>query len=263
MSRKGNAPVVIKRKKITRHDDHHGGAWKVAFADFATAMMAFFLIMWLITAATDTQRMGLADYFAPSIPISRTSGGLDGLLGGQDMAPGELMAEIMAESPPPAVEDAALDPKSPEALEERLLGWGGESSVIENALRHVVTRITDEGLIVELMDLPDRPLFDADTGEPRPVLRLLADMIAEVFATVENELATAGHTRAYPLIRREPPAWDLSTERAHRMRELLEAGGLAPDRLMRVTGHGERSPARDDPQDIRNNRLEVLLLREG
>lgn len=86
MAGQGNAaPVIIKRKKVVAGGGHHGGAWKVAYADFVTAMMAFFLLMWLLNATTEKQRKGLSDYFNPTIPISRISGGGDGALGGETM----------------------------------------------------------------------------------------------------------------------------------------------------------------------------------
>lgn len=85
MGDRANAPIIIKRKKVIAGGGHHGGAWKVAYADFVTAMMAFFLLMWLLSATTEQQRRGLSDYFAPTIPLSRISGGGDGMFGGSDL----------------------------------------------------------------------------------------------------------------------------------------------------------------------------------
>ena len=137
---------------------HHGGAWKVAYADFVTAMMAFFLLMWLLNATTEQQLKGLADYFSPTIPISRTSGGADGNFGGNSMATVETMAEqgtesafgiagqdgFPSEADGEAAAAAAAEVAALGAVEETLLGRGGESLLSEEALRHVVTRVTDE-----------------------------------------------------------------------------------------------------------------------
>ena len=87
------APTIIKRKKVISGDGHHGGAWKVAYADFVTAMMAFFMMMWLLSATTETQRHGLADYFSPSILLSRQSAGSDGVLSGATLFPQDTMTQ--------------------------------------------------------------------------------------------------------------------------------------------------------------------------
>ena len=280
MSGQSNAaPVIIKRKKVVVAGGHHGGAWKVAYADFVTAMMAFFLLMWLLNATTETQRKGLADFFSPSVPISRVSGGGEGMFGGDSVFTEDTMArsgsgatvlrptEARASRGRSGLEtaaaegrsDAAADPMR--AVEERLLASGGESAATEFLLRHIVTRITDEGLIVELFDLPDAPLFAPDSDEALPVAAALAGLIADAFALVGNQVAVQGHTRAYPIVLRRNPVWDLSASRAQAMRRLLAAAGLDEGRVQRVTGFADRKPAAADPMAIRNNRLEVILLR--
>lgn len=273
MERQSNlAPIIIKRRRRGGEEAHHGGAWKIAYADFVTAMMAFFLLMWLVNATTETQRRGLADYFSPSIPISRVSGGGDGILGGHEVlgqqglsasGAGEGAGRAGAMDQPGHPDDTSAE--SAEALAELaeiLMGRGGESLVTELALRHVVTRITDEGLIVELFDLPDQPLFTGETDSPEPVLALLADLLTEVFGLVGNGVSIEGHLRSLPVVVAENPVWDLSTARAQRMRQLLEGAGIAPARMRRVTGHADRRPATRDPAVVRNNRLEVILLRD-
>lgn len=93
MSANGNAPIIIKRKKVVAGDGHHGGAWKVAYADFVTAMMAFFLLMWLLNATTEKQRKGIADFFNPTIPVNRISGGGDGSFGGDSVFTEETLSQ--------------------------------------------------------------------------------------------------------------------------------------------------------------------------
>lgn len=269
-----DAPVIIKRKKVIVGGGHHGGAWKVAYADFVTAMMAFFLLMWLLNATTESQRKGLADYFSPSVPVSRVSGGGDGAFGGDSV----FSDEGLAESGPGAAIPAPLDRMMTDLglsgtvegeeevlrdLESRLLGRSGESMADENLLRHVLTRVTDEGLIVELFDLDDAPLFTTGTATPTSTLTALARLLAEVFGLVQNGVAVNGHVRSYPVVLRDNPVWTLSSERAQRMRMLLEGAALPPQRMMRVTGFADRKPVTDDPSAVRNNRLEVILLRPG
>jgi chemotaxis protein MotB len=271
-----NAPVIIKRKKVVAGGGHHGGAWKVAYADFVTAMMAFFLLMWLLNATTEQQLKGLADYFSPVVPISRTSGGSDGMLGGDSLsaegtladdgrqpvhgAMGEL-AFLASESDGEGA--AAAEVATLRNVEEVLLARGGESMLSEQALRHVVTRLTDEGLVIELFSRPDAPLFEAGSVAPRPVTVELIRIIAETTAMVTNPVGLSAHLPARPVVSDQGPAWDLSTDRADAVRMLLEASGMPSSRIARVTGHADRDLAdQSDPTGPRNDRIEIVLLRE-
>lgn len=271
MSRRNNAaPVIIRRKKVVAGSGHHGGAWKVAYADFVTAMMAFFLLMWLLSATTESQRRGLADYFSTTIPVNRISGGGAGAFSGDSMfaedtqaqsgsgGTGELERQVGAggEQAGPDVETALL-----ETLTEELQGRGGESMQMRQDLRHIITRVTDEGLVVELFDLPGAPLFHAEEATPMPVLLRQIAVLAEVFDLVENGIAIEAHSRSYPLVMIDNPVWGLSAARAQQTRLLLEQAGLDGTRLRRVTGHADRRPAVQNPMAERNNRLEVILLR--
>ena len=278
MDRQDNAaPVIIRKKKVTKGDGgHHGGAWKVAYADFVTAMMAFFLIMWLLNATTESQRQGLADYFSPAVSVSQVSGGGDGAFGGDnplidgdmpfsgEMAPPGSAAPETDEAitpgagSPPKDEVAGLLAKLRAAFADQ----EGGSALAEQALRHIVTRVGDEGVIVEIFDLPGEPLFTGEADRATPVMRAITELLAEVFLPVENGLAIEGHTRAYPVVLNRNPVWDLSMQRAQRTRSLLREAGLPGERTQRVTGHADRRPASPNPSMSRNNRLEIILLRE-
>jgi Flagellar motor protein len=277
MSGKGNAPIIIKRKKVIQGGGHHGGAWKVAYADFVTAMMAFFLLMWLLNATTEKQRKGLADYFNPTIPVNRVSGGGDGSFGGDSVFTEETLSQNgtgassahaasdsgAAKNDTSAEQDAAkaMEAKSFAEAQELLTAYSGESMAADKALRHIVTRVTDEGLIIELYDLEGEPLFTPRTAEPEEVLVVLVGMLSEVFKIVRNDLAITGHVRSEPLVVAENPVWDLSTRRADRIRLLLEAGGTLSIRMQRVTGSADRKPVVGNPMAPRNNRVEIVLLR--
>ena len=276
MARQGNAaPVVIKRKKVVGGGGHHGGAWKVAYADFVTAMMAFFLLMWLLNATTEKQRKGIADFFDPTIPINRVSGGGDGAFGGDSIMSEETLAQngvggsafdpiqttrSQAEGGPTPGEVAAEEAILRE-VERQLAAYTGESMVSDRLLRHVVTRLSDEGLVIELFDTPEQALFAPDKADPSPILYDLAAMLVDVTALATNRIAISGHVRAYPITLRADPTWDLSTARAQILREMLGEAGLDPARMQRVTGFADRRPATADPTSIRNNRIEVTLLR--
>lgn len=234
--------IMIKRVAAPEEGGHHGGAWKVAYADFVTAMMAFFLLMWLLNATTEQQRKGLADYFNPT--IVRTPG-----------ASGEGVEQTGQAPSEAAFEQIAAE------IDRQLRGGGGESQQLTNLLRHVVTRMTDEGLVIELGDLTDQPLFVADTGQPQPVLSELTRIIARVIGKTRNPIAVSGHVRAYPETLVTSPVWALSNARAHAVRNLLEGSRLDPQRIQRVTGYADRKPRTGNPMEEANNRIEVILLR--
>jgi chemotaxis protein MotB len=266
------APVIIKRKKVVVGGGHHGGAWKVAYADFVTAMMAFFMLMWLLNATTEKQRKGIADYFNPTIPVNRISGGGDGAFGGDSIFSEQTLAQsgTGASSKKPTEQNAARGDTAGKAaevaamqdkLQAALSARGGESMTMQQALRHVVTKVTDEGLVIELFDLPEAPLFLGLTAEPAPVTQDIVTMIASVLDLTANEVAINGHVRAMPVTLIDNPVWDLSSARADILRSLLVENGLAIDRTQRVSGYADRKPVTPDPTAARNNRIEIVLLR--
>lgn len=279
MQAEGRAPIIVKRKRTVAQAGHHGGAWKVAYADFVTAMMAFFMLMWLLSATTEKQRMGLADYFSPTIAVSRVSGGGSGMFGGESPQSEDTLAQMgigasdrmptesqAARGATGHAEDAAGKAESlalMEAVAEALQARAGES-LDDGVMRHVTLRVTDEGLVVEVFALPGHPIFEPDAaGAERPTetLRAILGVLAGGFALVRNEVAVEGHVAARPVPLRHDPSWVVSQGRADAARRLLEGAGLAPERAARVTGHADRAPAVADPMAARNDRVEVILLR--
>jgi chemotaxis protein MotB len=266
------APVIIKRKKVIKGGGHHGGAWKVAYADFVTAMMAFFMLMWLLNATTEQQRQGLADYFSPSIPIMRVSGGGDGALSGDSIftemtvpksGTGASGSEDQAKG-----QDANAGPDSEgenerfKVVDETLMGRGGESMVMDELKRHVITKVTDEGMIIELFDVEDTTLFKPGTDTASPLLEQLLYVIADAAKVVVNDISVAGYVRSNPIVAIENPVWDLSSRRATETRKLLEKHLDDPKRVQKVIGYADRKPETENTMDVRNNRLQVILLRE-
>ncbi|SFI64203.1 flagellar motor protein MotB [Jannaschia pohangensis] len=253
-------PIIIKRKKVVE-GGHHGGAWKVAYADFVTAMMAFFLLMWLLNATTDQQRRGLADYFSPTVSLTPVSAGGDGVLTGQSMSGDASMIQLgrggitQSDANGTAPEDGVL-----EAIEAAIMGKGGESLLDREDLRHVAVRLTDEGLVIEFFDLPDSPLYDG--VEVTPLLeRLLASVAGEV-RKVPNSVAIDAYIASVPVVERAPQSWEVSSGRGHALRRRLPDVGVSEARVVRVTGHADRRPAATDPMSSRNNRVEIIVLRD-
>ncbi|KIC49616.1 flagellar motor protein MotB [Tateyamaria sp. ANG-S1] len=279
MSVQANArPIIIKKKKVSGGDGHHGGAWKVAYADFVTAMMAFFMLMWLLNATTEKQRKGIADYFSPTIPINRVSGGGDGSFGGDSVfsevtlpqngtgASSQRPTEARQARGESGADDSGeiADEQDEvfESLEARLLGKGGETKVLDNDLQHIITRVTDEGLVVELFAREDTPLFEEGTDIPTQLLRNLSQLVTEAARTVKNDIAVEGHVPAQPIVVAERSTWRMSVARADAVRQLLKQTGVETDRVARVTGHADREPAVKNPMAMRNNRIEIIFLRD-
>ena len=271
------APVIIKRKKVIQGGGHHGGAWKVAYADFVTAMMAFFMLMWLLNATTEKQRKGIADYFNPAIPIVRISGGGSGAFGGDSVFSEKQLAQdgTGASAGRPSEQDkargaekaadgeASAEVAEMKEIEKKLLARGGESMTMDSMMRHVVTRVTDEGLVIELFDLPEKPLFADGSSVPEMVTRDIAAMLAEVLALTKNQIAISGHVKSYPITLINNPAWNLSANRAQALRGLIESFGLSGSRMQRISGYSDKISVTPNPTDTRNNRLEVILLRRN
>jgi chemotaxis protein MotB len=255
--------TIVKRRKVVAAG-HHGGAWKVAYADFVTAMMAFFLLMWLLSVTDERTKLGLADYFSPTIPIHSTRGGGDGPFAGASMFSQDVLArdETGREAEPGARDEAAADADLSE-VESALMGASGDAVVADPTMRHVRTRITDEGLIIEVFDIEGSPLFAADAAAANPILERLLAMIGRVLAGTENPVAIAGHLAASDVGPGRPDPWTLSADRAQVARARLVAAGVADARLARVAGKADRSPAEgaDAASDARDRRIEITLLR--
>ena len=214
MDRKQGNVIVIRRRTVVA-GGHHGGAWKVAYADFVTAMMAFFLLMWLLSTTDEQTRLGLADYFSPTIPIHESRGGGDGPFDGDSMFSQDVLArdetgqtgdpERRAEAGAAAASDGAND-ASLYDVEKALLGGSGDAMEADPLLAHIRTRITDEGLIIEVFDIEGSPLFDGAGATPNPIFGRLVAMIGRVLARTANPVAISGHLAAG-----DPDAWTVST----------------------------------------------------
>ncbi len=271
-------PIIIKKKKIIAAG-HHGGAWKVAYADFVTAMMAFFLLMWLLNATTEEQRRGIAAYFNPGIPIFAESGGGSGMFGGETVSSQDTKTNMQAGTVGAQAEKvtgqdgstgtSAADPTGPgdvsdaqfAEVENMFRGNTGESWVEDPLLKHVSTHVTDEGLIIDVFDLPDSPLYEPGTNQPTKKLYALLEMISRVLGTVTNQIAITGHVDVEPEVEGGPDGFALTGGRALIANAVMVEHGIAADRFARLTGASERKPVGEGAPAYRNRRLEITLLR--
>ncbi len=271
-------PIIIKRKKVIAGGGHHGGAWKVAYADFVTAMMAFFLLMWLLNATTEDQRKGLADYFNPSIPVSRISGGGSAALDGSSVFADDDMARDGAgaaeQATAPALREDSVDEETEaeetaeevaarEALQslEQQIKQRRDALESDDLADHIQTRMTPDGLIVELTDKDGTPLFEVGSARPSLLLGQLLEVVAPVLATAENNMQVIGHTDALAYQgHADYTNWELSADRANIARKALVAHGLPAEQIVAVIGKAATEPLSPDPFASQNRRIAVLLL---
>jgi chemotaxis protein MotB len=297
----GEAPILIKKVKKGGGHGHHGGAWKVAYADFVTAMMAFFLLMWLINATSPQQKKGIADYFAPA-SVSETTSGSGGILAGtalgdkgaQNAGSAAVMHELAPAAPSevdkagqssktgaPATAEAALkQAQGKEESEE----FASASESLRQAMqdlpelaelsKQVMVDPTPEGLRIQLVDQEGRSMFDPGSAKPNDRARLLLRAVAKVVNQLHNRITIAGHTSANVGEAADPkPAhgkaaaisdWSLSELRADSARQVLQESGVDPDRFYQVAGKANAEPLYpDDPTLPGNRRITIVLMREN
>ncbi len=274
---------IIKKKKIIKAAGHHGGAWKVAYADFVTAMMAFFLLMWLLNATSEEQRQGIAEYFSPGVPVFSQAGGGQGMFGGETVFSeedkagnnGGAVGERSEDRSGNAGSTGVMEPTNGEGesgasdgnaefseIENMFRGNSGESWVEDPLLMHVATRITDEGLIIDLFDLPDSPLFESGTNQPTEKMFLLLEMISGVIGAVTNNIAISGHVDKTPEDGAILGGFALTGGRALVTNAVMIEAGIEPDRFTRLTGGSDRTPVGEGAPEYRNRRMEIVLLRK-
>jgi len=256
---------------------HHGGAWKVAYADFVTAMMAFFLLMWLLGATNEAQRKALADYFAPTIVQTKTeTAGSTGLFGGDSLVAADKYPHGAAQTGTRAMtipRDAAGGPreasgrerasdkqefrKLAQTLMDQLRSKGDLKRLAPN-LRFTETL---EGLRIDVIDDANLSMFVIGTSQLTPDGARLFREIAKPVAAVSNQVMVRGHTDSAPWSAKAGTNnWRLSVDRAEVTRHYLEFRGIASERFSRIEGVADREPyVPSDRFDPRNRRISITL----
>jgi chemotaxis protein MotB len=270
-------PIIIKRIKKSGHAAH-GGAWKIAYADFVTAMMAFFLLMWLLGSTTEGDKKGIADYFGSPLKIALMSSGsgagdsshvIKG--GGEDLTrtTGQVKrGDVTAERS--TINLHALKTEQMRAEISRLedLKRKVEEKLAANPklapLRsQIKLDMTRDGLRIQIVDDAGRAMFDSGSAAVQPHMRELLREIGAVLGEVPNRLTLEGHTDAMPFSAGERgySNWELSADRANASRRELVAGGLPDDRTLRVQGLAASSPFdRNDPEAPANRRISIIVM---
>jgi chemotaxis protein MotB len=282
MSEEKKRPIIIVRRRRADRG-HHGGAWKVAYADFVTAMMAFFLVMWLITSVSKEQRAAIFEYFKnPSMEVGRSVKSAPGQagpggastspidLGGGLDAPavmernaeglGEPVSD-MSEEVARRITDAA-ERRQLESLMEELREAIEKSQALEPFKDQLLLDITPEGLRIQIVDKQNRPMFDLGSTRLKDYTSRILRELAKYLNTVPNRISLSGHTDAKPYAgTRGYTNWDLSADRANAARRELEEGGLEPSKVARVVGLASSVLFdRENPYNPINRRISIIVM---
>jgi chemotaxis protein MotB len=276
MADKKLQPIIIKRIKKGGHAAH-GGAWKIAYADFVTAMMAFFLLMWLLGSTSEGDKKGISDYFQSPVRVALMggsgSGNSNSILpgGGRDLSQSvgqtdggdaERAAKLMGAQMARA-DQARRDELRIEALQRKLATVIMNNPNLAEYASQIQLDKTADGLHIQIVDEQNRPMFDTGSALVKPYMREILRSIGAALGDVENRIALAGHTDATPYGSgyRGYSNWELSADRANASRRELVAGGLPDDRLLRVEGLASsqlRSP--EAPNDPVNRRISIVVM---
>jgi chemotaxis protein MotB len=269
-------PIIIKKIKKGGHG-HHGGAWKIAYADFVTAMMAFFLLMWLLGSTTEGDKKGLADFFGAPLKVALGGGSGSGDSshvikgGGEDLSrthgqvkKGETEAEkrtinlLALKAEQRSAERARL-----EELKKRVEDVLASSPRLSSISSQIRLDMTSEGLRIQIVDENNRPMFDSGSSIVKPYMRELLRIIGDVLTDVPNSLTLEGHTDAKPFGHGERgySNWELSADRANASRRELLEGGLPEARVLRVQGLASSLPLdNQEPLSPTNRRISIIVM---
>ncbi|AVH36659.1 motility protein MotB [Pseudomonas monteilii] len=268
-----NQPIIVKRVKRFG-GGHHGGAWKIAFADFATAMMAFFLVLWLMSTATPEQKIAIAGYFKDPIGFSESGTPYVIDLGGSpELAPEKTINPEAKSEPVPEtttqlnkdqVETMAeqVERERLELLLQELQNKVEENPQLQKFKDQILFEITQDGLRIQIMDAENRPMFDIGSARLQPYFEDILLAMADTIKAVPNKISISGHTDAKPYAGTgEFGNWELSANRANAARRALVAGGYPDGQVARVVGYASSSLFdRKDPFNPVNRRIDIIVL---
>ncbi len=272
-------PVIIKRVKKGGGHGHHGGAWKIAYADFVTAMMAFFLLMWLLGSTTKGDLQGIADYFNTPLQVALQGGSGSGDAshviqgGGKDLTrsvgqvkSGDLDADRKRVNLSAArAEQRRLERAQLEALKGRVEAVIASKPKLAELGKQIRLDMTPEGLRIQIVDDQSRPMFDSGSAVVKDYMRDLLRDIGGVLNGVENRVSLSGHTDSAPYSggERGYSNWELSADRANASRRELIAGGMSPEKILRVNGLAAASLLDEaNPRNPVNRRISIVVLRK-
>lgn len=277
-------PILIKKVKKGGGHGHHGGAWKIAYADFVTAMMAFFLLMWLLNATSEEQKRGIANYFDP-ITIGERNGGGAGVMGGDSLKSEEQAAQESSSSTsitdsknqdsgqqdgvdmplkPMDAEEAAEDESARlDALKDDIEAAVERDPELKQWLSNLLIDETPEGLRIQIVDQNEKSMFPSGSSQMYDHTRKLLGHVSSILRKVPNKISITGHTDAKPYSTRNYTNWELSADRANASRRVMEENGLSDNRFESVIGREAKELfVKNDPFSPQNRRISIIVLRQ-
>jgi chemotaxis protein MotB len=277
MSKDDSRPIIVKRIKKGGHGGHHGGAWKIAYADFVTAMMAFFLLMWLLGSTTKGDLQGIAEYFNTPLKVAMAGGSGSGdsssLLkgGGKDLT--RTNGQVKNGDTVPQTRKMNFQAAKAEIARQEKIKLGALKEKLEGALQanaklsayrdQIRLDITSEGLRIQIVDEQNRPMFDIGRAALKEYTRDILREIGKLLNEVDNKITLSGHTDAAPYANGERyySNWELSADRANASRRELIAAGMDDAKIMRVVGLAASVPFdRGNPLHPTNRRITILVM---
>ncbi len=270
-------PIIIKRIKKGGHAAH-GGAWKIAYADFVTAMMAFFLLMWLLGSTTEGDKKGIADYFNSPLKVAFFGGSGAGDASSVIKGGGNNLTESVGQMKKGRTTEVAMDKARKKAIRQEQAKAEAErlralKSKVEEVLANddrlakyksqIRLDLTAEGLRIQIVDDLNRPMFDSGSAEVNVYMRDILRAIGHVLEEVPNKLTIEGHTdaKAFSSGERGYSNWELSADRANASRRELIAGGLPGSKVLRVQGLSSSVPyEKDNPDSPMNRRISIIVM---
>lgn len=269
-------PIVIKRIKKAA-GGHHGGAWKIAYADFVTAMMAFFLLMWLLGSSTKAQLEGISDYFKTPLKVAMSGGSGSGDSSSVIKGGGTDFTRQEGQVQKGVIKEQKIDNETKKILRERaeLIKLEGLKKKIEQAIEanpalkkfenQLLLDITTDGLRIQIVDEQNRPMFALGKAELQPYTKTILREIGKMLNDVSNKISLSGHTdgKPFPSGDKGFSNWELSADRANASRRELVAGGMDTNKVLQVVGLSSAVLFdKNDPLNPINRRISIVVMNE-
>lgn len=267
--------IIIKKKAKKSHGGHHGGSWKIAYADFVTAMMAFFMMMWLIQIITDGQKKGIADYFSRNITLSQLKTSPKSSASGTAASKKEKDSStnsqgmISTEDKVEPIQDILVDSQKTEQkkfkdISKNLEVMFSKKEQLKPYMNNIAVSIVPEGIKIQIFDSNQRAMFPSGSDVLHPEFSEIFAMVAETVRSLSNPIEVSGHTDANPYgPSKNYSNWELSSDRANSARRTLERNNIPSKRFASVVGKETSEPL--VPTDLfspKNRRISIMLLRE-
>lgn len=257
--------IIVKKKKGGHHGGHHGGAWKIAYADLVTAMMAFFLLMWLLGNSSSATKAAISKHFTEGPGYWDTQAGKEmietynkGILpGGRGMSPLPGEGDGGGGEHANSEKEQAAMKSTADAIEKAFK----EDKLLQAFKDQVSMDFTDEGLRIQVQDKAAQVLFDSGSSQLKPYTLSILKEIASELGKLPNRIVIGGHTDAQQYASQAYTNWELSSERANAARRVLEASGLRANQVARTTGYADTIPLEGrDAKDSQNRRISIVVL---